>query len=391
MRNILGPLSALLFVGVVASACGSSDGSEVDGGNGSGARSSGGGGPTLGGSTGIGANGQGPVITPESACATGSASAKLTGVNMFVMFDRSSSMSEPANDQGATRWQLTSSALTAFFASSEAAGLKLALRFFPHDEPAAGCNQDGCSIDACGTPLVALGELTPAAAPADAHEQNLIMATMSSAPGMSGQGTPIYAALGGALQWAKAQRQKTPTENSVVVLVTDGQANGCGNMIGPIAALASDALASDEIRTYAIGLTGSNERDMDRIAEAGGTEQGIFVADGADTQQQLLDALGAIRGEILTCDFPMPEPKAGTEINPGQINVNYAAGNGDKTTLKQVSSEDACSGSGGWYYDDIVNPTRIFLCPATCDTVTGDPMAGLQILLGCATVSEVPK
>ena len=167
MRNILGPLSALLFVGVVASACGSSDGSEVDGGNGSGARSSGGGGPTLGGSTGIGANGQGPVITPESACATGSASAKLTGVNMFVMFDRSSSMSEPANDQGATRWQLTSSALTAFFASSEAAGLKLALRFFPHDEPAAGCNQDGCSIDACGTPLVALGELTPAAAPAD--------------------------------------------------------------------------------------------------------------------------------------------------------------------------------------------------------------------------------
>jgi hypothetical protein len=236
-----------------------------------------------------------------------------------------------------------------------------------------------------------LGELTPAPAPADTHEQDLIMATMSSAPGMSGQGTPIYAALGGALQWAKAQRQKTPTENSVVVLVTDGEANGCGDAIGPIAALASDALASDEIRTYAIGLTGSQERDMDRIAEAGGTEQGIFVADGANTQQQLLDALGAIRGEILSCDFAMPEPKAGTEINPGQINVNYAAGNGDKTTLKQVGSEDACAGSGGWYYDDIVNPTRIFLCPATCDTVTGDPMAGLQILLGCATVSEVPK
>lgn len=393
MRTNIAPISALFFFCcVLASGCGSSEGSEVDGnGNGSGGSSSGGRGPTLGGSTGIGANGQGPVVTPESACATGTASAKLTGVNMFVMFDRSSSMNEDANRQGDTRWDLTSSALTAFFASPEAAGLQLALRFFPHDQPAPGCNQDGCSVDACGTPLVGLGELTAAAAPADAHEQALVMATMSSAPGMAGQGTPISAALGGALQWAAEQRAKTPDQNSVVVLVTDGEANGCDTAIDNIAGLAADALAENDVRTYAIGLTGSQERDMDRIARAGGTERGIFVADGADTQQQLLDALGAIRGEILSCDFPMPEPKEGTEINPAQINVNYTAGSGDKTTLTQVGDEQDCSGAAGWYYDDIVNPTRIFLCPSTCETVTADPMAGLQILLGCATVSEVPK
>jgi hypothetical protein len=393
MRTSLRPLSALFIFGALASACGGGgDGSEVNGGkgNGTGAASSGGG-PTLGGNNGLGGNGSGVVVTPESACATGTASAKLSGVNMFVMFDRSSSMSEEANDQGATRWDLTSSALTAFFGTPEAAGLRLALRFFPHDQPAAGCNQTGCSMDACGTPLVALGELSAAPAPADAHEQALVMATMSSAPGMSGQGTPIFAALGGALQWAKAQRQKTPDANSVVVLVTDGEANGCGNMIGPIANLAADALASDGVRTYAIGLTGSQENDMDRIAEAGGTEQGIFVADGANTKQELIDALGEIRGEVLSCDFPMPEPKKGSEINPDEINVNYTAGSGMKTTLKQVGNEQACAGSQGWYYDDIQNPTRIVLCKSTCDAVTADPMAGLQILLGCATVSEVPK
>lgn len=392
MRTILAPISALFIFGALASGCGGSDGSEVNGGNGNGTGANGtGGGISLGGNgIGTGANGSG-TLTEDMACAKGTASAKLNGVNMFVMFDRSSSMSESANDQGATRWDLTSSALNAFFASPDAGGLQLALRFFPHDQPADGCNQDGCSMDACGQPLVGLGTLTAAAAPGDTQEQALIAATMSSAPGMSGQGTPIYAALGGALQWAKAQHAKTPDENSVVVLVTDGEANGCEERIDRIAQLAADALDQDKVRTYAIGLTGSQEADMDRIAEAGGTQKGIFVADGANTQQELLDALGAIRGEILACDFAMPTAMAGTEVNPNQINVNLSGGNGSKTTLKQVGSEAACAGTEGWYYDDIVNPTRIFLCKSTCDAVVADPMAGLQILLGCATVSDVPK
>ena len=391
MRTIFAPISALIVFGFLASACGSGDGSEVNGGNGTGNNgNNGNGGPSsLGGTSGLGSGGA--EVTPESACATGTASAKLKGVNMFVMFDRSSSMSEEANDQGATRWDLTSSALTAFFASPDAGGLKLALRFFPHDQPAAGCNQDGCSVDACGTPLVGLGELTTAAAPADAHEQALIGATMSSAPGMSGQGTPISAALGGALQWAHEQRAMTPDQNSVVVLVTDGEANGCDEDIGNIARLASDAYAADEIRTYAIGLTGSQERDMDQIARAGHTDQGIFVADGANTQQELLDALGAIKGEILSCDFAMPEPEEGMAVNPGQINVNFTAGSGTKTTLKPAGDEQGCTAAGGWYYDNPADPTRIFLCPATCETVTSDPAAGLQILLGCQTVEGDPK
>jgi len=93
--------------------------------------------------------------------------------------------------------------------------MQLALRFFPHDLPAAGCNQDSCDLSACATPLVALAGLTADAAPADAQEASLISATAMSAPGMAGQGTPIFAALGGALQWATAQHQKTPDQNSV--------------------------------------------------------------------------------------------------------------------------------------------------------------------------------
>jgi hypothetical protein len=398
MRMITSSLSALILFGMVAVACGGSDGSEVDGGTGTGA-STGvpGGGLNLGGTTGTTGNGT-QVIDPGSACADDTASASLSGVNMIVMFDRSTSMLEGAG--GATRWQLTSDALRAFFASPEAAGLNLALRFFPHDLPAAGCNQSACDVQSCSTPLVGLGELLPGAAPGDKQEEALINAVMTSAPmrqnggmmggGMMSGGTPISAALGGALEWAKAQHASTPTEHSVVVLVTDGQPNGCDEDVGNIAGLARAANMADGTLTYAIGLTGSREGDMDEIAQAGGTQQGIFIADGANTTQDLLDALSSIRGQILDCDFEMPVPKPGVEVEPALINVNYTPSTGKMATLPQVSSEGACAGNQAWYYDNPTSPTKIILCKAACDVVQADPAASLQILLGCPTSTNDP-
>jgi hypothetical protein len=315
---------------------------------------------------------------------------------MLVMFDRSSSMNEAAQRNGPTRWELTSTALDAFFASTDAAGLNVALRFFPHDMPMAGCNgadndPGNCNANACAAPLVPLGSLTADAAPTDAQEKLLLDATMASAPGMSGQGTPISAALSGAYLWAAAQHTKTPNENTVVVLVTDGQPNGCDTDIGNISGLAATALANEGTRTYAIGLTGSQEADMDQIAMSGGTAKGIFVADGANTTSDLVNALADIRGAILDCDFAMPVPKPGVEVSPGLINVNFTPSGGQMLTLPQVANEAGCTAAPGWYYDDPAKPSRIILCKSTCDTVTGDAMASLEILLGCITETNVPK
>ncbi|MET0793001.1 MAG: vWA domain-containing protein [Polyangiaceae bacterium] len=397
MRIISSSLSALVLLATVTSGCGGKgDDSQVNG-NGTGASSSGGSGSNIdptgsGNGTGTGnSTGNGTVVDPQSACAKGTANATLAGVNMFVMFDRSSSMNESATRNGPTRWALTSAALSSFFASPNAAGLSLALRFFPHDLPAAGCSQQACDANACAMPLVGLAALTAAAAPADTQEKALLDATKASAPGMSGSGTPIYAALGGALQWASAQHQKSAGENNVVVLVTDGQPNGCDTDVGHISKLAADALAADGTRTYAIGLTGSQESDMDQIAKAGGTTQGIFVADGANTTQDLLDALGAIRGAILDCDFPLPQPKPGVAVDPALINVNLTPSSGTASTLIQVASEAECVGNAGWYYDNPGSPSRIVLCKSTCDGVTADPKASLEILLGCPTSTDVPS
>jgi hypothetical protein len=296
------------------------------------------------------------------------------------MFDRSGSM----NDDN--KWPQAAAALTAFFQDAGTAGLRVALRFFPDDIPVAGCQDSDCNASACSQPLVELGELTADSAPTDTQEAALVEAVETSFPDARDTGgTPLYAALDGAEQWAAATQASHPDENTVVVLVTDGSPNGCNENISDIAQLAADTLASNGVLTYAVGIEGSNPADMDEIAQAGGTDAGIFIGAG-NAEADLLAALDAIRGRSLSCDFPMPQASPDRQIDPSLINVNYTPGGGATVLIGQAASSNACA-QGGWYYDDPAAPTRIFLCPNTCQVVQADRNASLQIVIGCVTVS----
>jgi hypothetical protein len=325
-------------------------------------------------------------LTPETACGIGNAMAQLAPVNMLLMFDRSGSMEDD------DKWTNASAALTAFIADPAAADLGVALRFFPHDEPASGCNNDDCDADACSNPLVDLARLSVEQAPADAHEDALLRAIRDSAPGGEGQGTPMYAALDGALRWATDFDASHPDDKTVVVFVTDGKPNGCDEDIDHISGLAADALAQSELLTYAIGLQGSSEAQMDQLASAGGTQQGIFIGGRASAEAELLDALTGIRGENLACDFPFPAPADPSEpIDPSHVSVNfYYPDARPPLILAAVERERACGDATGWYYDDPQDPTRIFLCPHACESVRSVANAGLQILIGCAEGGGTP-
>lgn len=320
------------------------------------------------------------TIDPNSACAVGAEATHLKPVNMLIMFDRSGSM----NDNN--KWPQAAAALTTFFQDPGSAGLGVALRFFPDDLPVAGCMDTDCSASACSQPLVTLGDLTADPAPADTQEAALVSAVDMAAPDARPRsGTPLYAALDGAEQWAAATHASHPDDNTVVVLVTDGNPNGCDESIPDIAQLAADALATNGVLTYAVGIEGSNAADMDTIAQAGGTSAGIFIGAG-NAEADLLAALDSIRGQSLSCDFAMPQGTVDNPVDPTRINVNYAPGGGTALLIGQTSSASACD-TGGWYYDNATAPTRIFLCPNTCSVVQADPNASLQIVLGCETVS----
>jgi len=310
------------------------------------------------------------------ACATDTLSAEVGPVNMFVMFDASGSM----NENG--KWPAATAAFASFFQDPASADLRIAFRFFGSNEPTVGCNNTACSIDACADPLVDIAPLTAASGAADPHETALVN-LMQRSRAVGGFGTPIYPALGGAVKWASEHSAANPGENSVVLFVTDGEPNGCTEDIGAISALAADGWDQSGVRTYAIGLEGSNESQLDLIATAGNTTHGYFIGAGAAAEQDLLKALNEIRHNQIRCDIEIPAASSGP-IDFGKVNVSYTPNSGDEAvSFGKVASADQCADLDGWHYDDPSAPKRIVLCSAACERVNAEPNAELSIELGC--------
>jgi hypothetical protein len=110
----------------------------------------------------------------------------------------------------------------------------------------------------------------------------------------------------------------------------------------------------------------------------------LFVGATSNASQELLTALLNIKGQALSCDLDIPKSdSSGQTIDPHLVNVNYTSGTGMPSELGYVDSEAACGMSPGWYYDNPTAPTKIHLCPSTCETIKADTSATLQILAGC--------
>jgi hypothetical protein len=56
--------------------------------------------------------------------------------------------------------------------------------------------------------------------------------------------------------------------------------------------------------------------------------------------------------------------------------------------LLKVDGVAACDATGGWYYDDEAHPTRLLLCPASCDLVRAETQrdgVSFEIAFGCTS------
>ena len=407
---------------------GTTSGGSASGGTASGGTSSGGTGSVI---IDTDAQSDGNTMLEDGGeCAADTLMASLKTVNMFVMFDRSGSMNECADGTdnvaghtcmtGDTRWQVTSEALREFFQDPTAADLRVALRFFPDDHPAVGC--DGypdtgggrmggiggmtgtagtmgaagglnCDTNACSQPLVDIGPLTADAAPTDVQEQKLVDAIAASAPPDASTltvnpATPTSAALSGSVLWATTYQAAHPDEATVIILITDGEPQGCDTNAQNIARIAGDAFTNSNIQTYVIGLGGLNSATLNGIAAAGGTMTAHTVMSGASSTADLLATLNSIKGMAISCNIPVPKTDGhGNKTDPNLVNVTFQSGDtGMPTTFGRVMTAGDCGTDTAWYYDDNAAPTTITLCPSACTTATGDKMAELKVALGCATI-----
>ena len=247
-----------------------------------------------------------------------------------------------------------------------------------------------CNVGFYSTPTVVFADLP-------GNESKLTTALMDVVPNGS---TPTKPAVEGAMTFLRMRAMADRNRKPVLVLATDGLPQGCnepGNPNSIDAAAAQLTLASmpgpDAVNSYVIGVFTANELAqatlaLNQLATAGGTGMPFVLTAGQDLGQRFIDALNAIRGKALGCEFQIPNPSMGV-IDYKKVNVRFngAAGAED---LVYVGSADKCDPNrGGWYYDvdpaSGMKPSRVRLCEATCNKVKGNTTARVELLFGCVT------
>lgn len=246
-------------------------------------------------------------------------------------------------------------------------------------------NVDSCDAADYATPDVPVDVLNDAA-------PNLVASmTMTNPEGA----TPTGPALTGAIDYARKWAVANPTHKVVALLATDGLPTECSPLDNAgLAAIAQAGLDGDpSVPTFVIGVFTGNDMaakaTIDAIAKAGGTDKGFYIDAQQNVDQAFLDALNAIRGAKLACEYQIPPPPMGEDFDYGKVNVVHTPDGMQPETIPYVGSVDQCDPvKGGWYYDQDPlmggTPTKIIVCPATCTSFGSGGSVELQ--LGCKTV-----
>jgi hypothetical protein len=183
-----------------------------------------------------------------------------------------------------------------------------------------------------------------------------------------------------------------PDRKVVLVVASDGLPDGnCGGTMGLLKVLETARAATPSLLTYGISVFSALDFTdgrmlIDNIAKAGGTNQSYVLEENMNLTDAFLKALNEIRGAALPCEFMIPN--AGT-IDYGKVNLEWRHPAGDQH-LGYVGSADKCDPQkGGWHYDmDPTTggkPSRIVVCPSTCQKLKADGMGKVELRFGCKT------
>lgn len=310
------------------------------------------------------------------SCANATFSAELRPLTLYVLLDQSGSMKEDGD-----RWTPVTSAIRAFVNAAESEGVRVALQYFALGETdSAKCQADTYALPEVNVQLPAgIAELEASIQAHDFPESECCTNDNVHS------GTPTRPAVEGATRWLGQWLSANPEQVGALLLATDGNPSDicADNRVEDVATALSEA-ASRGVSTYVIGI--AHEENLQELAEAGGTGAPPFIIDGsgARTELEFLNALQAIRGSALACDYDIPE---GPASNHDLVNIQYSSGaSNEPITLLRMSGAEACdSAVAGWYYIETGNELRLQLCPQTCREVSTSAGGRVEIVVGCAT------
>lgn len=370
-------------------------GSAGTGGGGGAAAVSGGGGSAGGLVFDSGAGGGGGVVDGQ-ACAKETKTGRRSPANMLFVVDRSGSMNcLPTEDEATnptciasgkpgSKWNVTKDALNIAFGTlamqnpDNSGGIVMF--------PVAGAGDCGVKVQ----PDVALARL-------DSAQVNGLTAFLGTVdPGGS---TPIAGSAASA--YTHMATQVPRDGNEFIVFLTDGAETCRTQEISTLLDQNVPTAASVGIRTFVIGVPGSEQgrRLLSQMAVAGGTAKNGGACQHDPTQStdapsvgdchfdmtqssnlaaDLTAALEAISGTVLSCEFDVPVPTPPETADPDKVNVEL---NG--ASIAPSPSLPCEGGANGWQYN--AAKTKILLCGQAC-TDAKQPNATVDIILGCPTI-----
>jgi hypothetical protein len=321
--------------------------------------------------------------------------AEALPVDMYIMFDQSSSMNDQRPDGSGTWWTAAQAGVTSFVGSSRASGMGVGLQYFPLSGNTPGCSLksgigDCCSPGTYQTPEVDVG-LLPA---------NAAALTASIQKHQPTAFTPTSAALQGAIDYMKAWAPNHLGRAPVVVLVTDGFPTECapqdlstGVDTQDLVTQVTTAVQTEpKVRTFVVGINLSQgKQNLDRIAKAGGTAK-AFLIDAGNISDAFTNAMLSIANTPLDCALDIPKPTmAGMVIDPDLVDVRYTpSATGVTDHVQKLNNAGDCDASGGfgWYYDSPAMPTKILVCPGTCASFAA---GSIETVNGCKPTDGIAK
>jgi hypothetical protein len=316
------------------------------------------------------------------ACASATTEAELAPVYLVFLLDESGSMGDGKYGDRTQKWDPVTSALNAFFADPDSAGITASLGLFPLNKNTGTGSADTQTPPDCQTSAYGVPEVEPTPLPDDTTFKDAI----AKLDPPNEFGTPTFPALVGTIDYAESLLAEDSTRKVAVVMVTDGEPTECTskdatktNNISNTAKAA--AAVADHLPTYVIGV-GDELASLNAIAEGGGTEQAFIVSldDPEQTRKDLLDAINLIRGKSISCELDVPAPPPGKKLDPDKVNVHFSAAGKPELSLEYGTE---CEGTTAWRYDDPDQPTKILLCDDTCDAVKADAMGKLSVEFAC--------
>ena len=378
MRRVLGDslvVSLLLSLGCSTSSGGSTPGNGAAGNaSGSGATNNGGAGyhpsTATGGSNQPTTNGTAPPNT-DAGCAGDVAQAQLTQVNILFLLDKSGSMGYQNNatagtwDNCAERWNPVVDTLNQFFTQPDSGRIYASLSFLPADgdntticNPTSYSSGSTASLKVPLTLLNATGRLKFQAFLCDCANGTAPSSNTCIVPA---GGTPTRPALQGTMDYASTIAGKYPGSITVIVLITDGDpsfycagsapggvcnscddlTNGCStsgtnctdqqteiDKITAIIQAFSGTSGSNPNSVYIVGVGAdlSSSSAFEDWSNASGN-QGIDLRNlsGSDAATKLMNSLQAIRKTSLKCNFSVPVPNGGSQVDASKTFVYYSS------------------------------------------------------------------